>query len=89
MGTLSIQSIPYKFNDFTIPIASLSSNFNFFKENSLNMLPLTLCVFGLTLIKGHKLDGAQFSQKSSYFTVGNFDESSLEVIRNSQNLNYQ
>ena len=51
------------------------------------MLPLTLCVFGLTLIKGHKLDGAQFSQKSSYFTVGNFDESSLEVIRNSQNLN--
>ena len=56
---------------------------------SQNMLPLTLCVFGLTLIKGHKLDGAQFSQKSSYFTVGNFDESSLEVIRNSQNLNYQ
>ena len=25
-GTLSIRSIPYKFNDFTIPIASLSSS---------------------------------------------------------------
>ena len=49
------------------------------------MLPLTLCVSGLALVAGHKLDGAQFGSKSSYFTVGNFDESSLEV-RNSQNL---
>ena len=46
------------------------------------MLPLTLCVSGLTLVAGHKLDGAQFGSKSSYFTVGNFDASSLEVIRN-------
>ena len=48
-----------------------------------NMLPLTLCVLGLALVAGHKLDGAQFGSKSSYFTVGNFDDSSLQVIRNS------
>ena len=43
------------------------------------MLPLTLFVSGLALVAGHKLDGAQFGSKSSYFTVANQDDSSPEV----------
>ena len=42
-------------------------------------MPLTLCVSGLALVAGHKLDGAGFGSKSSYFTVANQDDSSLEV----------
>ena len=46
------------------------------------MLALTASLFvsSLALIAGHKLDGAQFGSKSSYFTVANQDASSLEVI---------
>merc|ERR1712137_861790 len=42
-----------------------------------NMLAL-LCVTSLALVAGHKLDGAKFGSKSSYFTVANQDTSSLE-----------
>jgi len=44
------------------------------------MLALTASLFvsSLALIAGHKLDGAQFGSKSSYFTVANQDASSLE-----------
>jgi len=38
-----------------------------------------LCVSSLALAAGHKLDGAKFGSKSSYFTVANQDTSSLEV----------
>ena len=41
-----------------------------------------LCVSSLALAAGHKLDGAKFGSKSSYFTVANQDTSSLEVISN-------
>jgi len=37
-----------------------------------------LCVSSLALAAGHKLDGAKFGSKSSYFTVANQDTSSLE-----------
>jgi len=37
-----------------------------------------LCVSSLALVAGHKLDGAKFGSKSSYFTVANQDTSSLE-----------
>merc|ERR1711909_132216 len=48
--------------------------------SQLTMLALTasLCVSSLALVSGHKLDGAQFGSKSSYFTVANQDASSLE-----------
>ena len=45
------------------------------------MLTLTLCFSVVALVSGHKLDGAQFGSKSSYFTVANYDDSSLEVIK--------
>ena len=45
------------------------------------MLTLTLSFSVVALVSGHKLDGAQFGSKSSYFTVANYDDSSLEVIK--------
>ena len=50
-----------------------------------NMLAL-LCVTSLALAAGHKLDGAKFGSKSSYFTVANQDTSSLEVISNKSHI---
>merc|ERR1712049_82895 len=50
----------------------------FIPTHSHNMLAL-LCVSSLALAAGHKLDGAKFGSKSSYFTVANQDTSSLEV----------
>merc|ERR1712179_507627 len=52
----------------------------YFLASQLTMLALTasLCVSSLALVSGHKLDGAQFGSKSSYFTVANQDASSLE-----------
>ena len=54
-------------------------------SNSLvhKMLILTLC---FSLVAGHKLDGAQFGSKSSYFTVANYDDSSLEVKKRSKSI---
>ena len=52
---------------------------------SFSMLPLAALLSSLALVaarpgpSGHKLDGAQFGSKSSYFSVANTDDSSLEV----------
>merc|ERR1712110_856733 len=50
-----------------------------------NMLALP-CVSSLALVAGHKLDGAKFGSKSSYFTVANQDTSSLENYAGSEPL---
>jgi len=42
------------------------------------LLTLSLWVSSLSLVASHKLDGAQFGSKSSYFSVANTDDSSLE-----------